>query len=156
MRPKLTLRAIVFGLLLMLYFGICHVEGVADQIELRFLNILILGGGLWVSLYGKALKGQHFGIKYFNGLKDGLYFSFIASFVFAMSFFLYIAAGEYAIIEQFVEKGIINESITAMHLSVFAFMEVFVSGFMMSFIMMQYLKYDWNKKSKKKSELSYQ
>ena len=151
MRPLLSLRAIVFGLLLMLYFGLCYVIGIADRIELRFLNILILGAGLWGTLYSKALRGKNFGVKYFKGLKAGLLFSFIASVVFSFSFFLFTWLGDFGLIESFVQQGLINESVTALHLTALVFVETFVSGFILAFIMMQYLKYNW----REKEELEY-
>lgn len=151
MRPLLLLRAIVFGLLLMLFFGLCHVIGVADQIELRFFNILILGAGLWFTLYAKALKGDNFGVKYFSGLKDGVLFSFIASLVFSVSFYLYLLMRNFNLVDQLVAKGVITEAVTSLHLSGLIIIETCISGFMLSFIMMQFLK----SKKKKEEELVY-
>lgn len=148
----LTLRAIVYGLLLMLYFYICNLSGVADKIELRFFNFLILGIGLWTTLYAKAQRGKEFGVKYFSGLRDGLQFSVISSIVFAASFLLYLWANDFVLVDAFVAKGVINESITALHLAAVILVELITAGFILSFIFMQYLKYNHKKEDEIESE----
>ena len=130
------------GISLFAYFLIMDLIGLADHVELRFFNGLILGLGLWSALYEPSKAGKHFGLPYFAGLKRGVRISIGASIMFILFFLAYNALTGNAFIEHLYTQQIIPTYVSVWQLMILLFAEGLVAGFVMSFMMMQYLKYD--------------
>ena len=141
MKDIFNRKTLLFALILMIYFIVCDLLNVADNIELRFFNILILGAGLWYVLYVKALSGKDFGIEYLHGIKTGLEFSFGTAFLFAIMFLIYSAMTGFRLTEALQAQGVIPEAVSTLHLAGVIVFEGLASGFILTLIMMQYLKY---------------
>ncbi|MBD3635887.1 MAG: hypothetical protein HUJ25_00985 [Crocinitomicaceae bacterium] len=145
MKKIFSLEALGIGVLLMLYFMIVDLIGMADQIELRFFNIVILAAGMWYALYRKATKGKKFGVEYLDGFKQGLQLTFGAAVTFAALFVIYSFATDHALVQELVGTANIPDFITIWHLAAVIIFEGMASGLILSLIMMQYFKYEQHK-----------
>ncbi len=120
------------------YFLIMYMVGLAHIIELRNLNLFIMIPGLWFALnYFKENSNSH--LNYFEGISVGTLTAVIAAIPFSIFMFFFMIYNvdfmmrikETVPFSQYVNPYIIAFIIT---------FEGFISGVMMSFVLMQYLK----------------
>ncbi len=77
------------GLGLMAFFGVMYLLGLANIVELRMLNLIILGIGVYSGL--KKFKESHDKhINYFRALATGVTISTIGSFIFSGFLFFFM------------------------------------------------------------------
>lgn len=134
--------AIYVGLSLFAYFLLMDLIGLANHVELRFFNGVILALGLWGALSAASRTGKHFGLPYLTGIKTGIRLSTGASLMFVLLFLAYNAITGNAFLQDLYIQQVIPEYVSIWQLSILLFAEGLASGFIISFIMMQYLKYD--------------
>jgi len=145
MKKLFKKNAILIGLVLMIYFVIMDLGGLANQIELRFFNAVILGVGLWMVLHQKSKGGKEYGVKYFAGWKEGLRISFGAVTTFAVLFLIYINFAGTDLLAVLKSKSYVPNFFTAWHFAGVILFEGMASGLVMTLIFMQYFKYTSHK-----------
>ena len=77
------------GLGLMAFFGVMYLLGLANIVELRMLNLIILGIGVYSGLK-KFKESQDKHINYFRALATGVTISTIGSFIFSGFLFFFM------------------------------------------------------------------
>ena len=93
--------SLVFGsaiaLCLIVFFFIMKAVGLVHNVELRFLNVLILIGGIIFSInyrmqqdQAKMMTRDGDKTSYFDGIWQGMYTGFIASLLFSVFVFIYL------------------------------------------------------------------
>lgn len=145
-KPIIGTIAFVSGLLIfagmVLYFLLMKFAGFAHIPELRFLNVLLAAtGAAGAVMYYNRHSGKH--IKYLNGLLLGFSSIMIGSVLFAVFIFTYFTLVDPALLAVISTDA----PITGIHISPFTTAisvtaEGAVSGFIISFILMQYFKDD--------------
>ena len=124
------------------YFLLMKLIGLEQIIELRFLNGLIMAVGVTMAIraYKRSLKGE---IGYFRGLGTGIITAVLATVVFAVFMVVYIKAFDDALLDVLAGEQFFGERM-AITPGVVIFMvlmvEGVISGFMISFIAMQWFK----------------
>ncbi|MFT2007866.1 DUF4199 domain-containing protein [Pontibacter sp. 13R65] len=130
------------ALALVAYFLLMKLLGLAHIIELRFLNGLILAGGIVMAIknYKQSVDGM---IRYFKGLGVGTITAITATVLFAVFMLLYIKLFDTKMLEVLSAERYFGERMTVTP-GVVIFMvlmvEGLISGFLISFIAMQYFK----------------
>jgi hypothetical protein len=133
-----VLYALFTTLLLGGYFLLMKSLGLADNTTLRVFNFVILFGGVYKSISAfKDVIGTDF--SYFRGLIMGLKTTLLTALFFTGSILVY-----YSFDPSFI-NGVLNQGGLSGAGSIFGVMgviliEAIVSGFMSSFMCMQYLK----------------
>lgn len=124
------------------YFLLMKLLGLSDVIELRFLNGLIMAVGVVMAI--KALKTFKEGkIGYFQGLGVGIITGVLATIVFAAFMLIYIKAFDDSLLNVLAGNQFFGErmSITpGLVIFMVLMLEGIISGFMISFIAMQWFK----------------
>jgi len=130
-----------YGLLtagaLVAYFLLMRLVGLAENVELRFLNLAILITGIVLAYrcLKKAWKGP---LGYLQGLSCGTFTSLVAVTSFALFTFVYLMFLDPAFMAMLkVEHGRTLNPYTS---ALAVFMEGAFSGMIVSFCLMQYLK----------------
>jgi hypothetical protein len=130
------------ALALILYFLLMKVLGLEQIIELRFLNGLIMAAGVTLAIraYKKSKEGN---IGYFQGLGTGIITSALATVIFAVFMVIYIKGFDNALLDVLAGEQFFGERM-AITPGIVIFMvlilEGIISGFMVSFIAMQWFK----------------
>lgn len=124
------------GLALILFFIIMNLVGLAYVTELRYLNILILMGGLYA--YLKKLSEGDF--DYLGGFSTGIYVSGIAVFTFVIFFMFYIDFIDPAFYEYIRENEPFGSYLNKGALGFMLIAEGLSSGLILTFIFMQHFK----------------
>jgi hypothetical protein len=122
---------------LIFYFFIAYLFGFLHVLELRLLNLFIMGAGIYFSL--KQYKRTHHGeLNYFRALATGVASAFIGTSTFVLFLFLYLK-----IDTQLMQTIIENEPMGIYlnpYIATFAvWVEGIFSGFGLTFIMINYL-----------------
>ncbi|MCJ8166216.1 DUF4199 domain-containing protein [Pontibacter sp. E15-1] len=137
-----------YGLLtaagLVAYFLLMNMLGLVHIVELRFLNGIILAVGIVLAIkgYKRASGGQ---IGYFKGIGTGMITSVTATVLFAVFMVAYAKISGEALIQMLSSNQYLGEMVTATPgIVIFSvlMLEGVISGFMISFIAMQYFKRD--------------
>ncbi|MGB3179815.1 MAG: DUF4199 domain-containing protein [Cyclobacteriaceae bacterium] len=129
----LTCAGLVGYFLLMKAFGFEH------QLELRALNLLILGSGVLASI--KYFKGHTYhNMTYLRGLGAGLLTSMIAVISFALLVFIYLTFIQPGFMEVIRENEPFGVYLNPYNVTAIIILEGIASGFMCSFAIMQYFK----------------
>ncbi|PVY40830.1 DUF4199 domain-containing protein [Pontibacter virosus] len=127
---------------LIAYFLLMKLIGLEQIIELRFLNGLIMAIGVTLSIRGlkKMRQGD---IGYFEGLGTGIITSALATVLFAVFMVVYIKAFDDGLLEVLAGEQFFGDRM-AITPGIVIFMvlmlEGVISGFMVSFIAMQWFK----------------
>ena len=138
--------ALKYGLLtaaaLILYFLLMKLLGLAHIVELRYLNAIILAIGIVLAIKGfkTSLNGE---IKYFKGIGTGILTAVVATLVFAAFMLIYVKALDDTFIEVLSAEELFGDRMEGTPgLVVFTVLvlEGFISGFLVSFIAMQWFK----------------
>jgi len=135
-----------YGLLtavaLLVYFFLMKLLGLVRIIELRFLNGIIMAIGITLAI--KAYKQMvHGNISYFKGLATGLITSVVATVVFAALMVFYVKTAGHSLVEMLSSERYFGEQIESTPgVVIFSvlLLEGVISGFMISFIAMQWFK----------------
>jgi len=134
-------HGLVITLGLIAYFFLMKVLGLAQITELRVLNAIIMFTGIFLSIRNFKRKKFAFEFNYLTGIATG----FFTGMVTAFSFGIFIAAYIYfdppflaAIVADNPQMDFLNPVTSAMVI----FIEAIASGFLFSYISMQYLKKD--------------
>ena len=130
------------ALALISYFLLMKIIGLEHIIELRFLNGVIMAIGVTLAIRGfkKMRQGD---IGYFEGLGAGIITSALATVIFAAFMVVYIKAFDDKLLSVLAGNQYFGERL-AITPGVVVFMvlmlEGVISGFMVSFIAMQWFK----------------
>ena len=126
-----TTAGLIAYFLLMKLFGLVHV------VELRALNLFVLLAGLILAL--RAFKRQEGTIEYLQGIGLGLMTSAIGVVAFSLFVFIYLQMDP-VLMQAIVEKESFGEFLNPYILSFVVALEGTASGFIATFVIMQYLK----------------
>ncbi|MBD1395981.1 DUF4199 domain-containing protein [Pontibacter sp. JH31] len=124
------------------YFLLMKLIGLEQIIELRFLNGLIMAIGVTLAIraYKISKNGE---IGYFHGLGTGIITAVLATVIFAVFMVVYIKAFDDSLLDVLAGEQFFGENM-AITPGVVIFMvlmvEGVISGFMVSFIAMQWFK----------------
>jgi hypothetical protein len=135
-----------YGLLtaagLILYFFLMKLIGLVHIIELRFLNGIIMAIGIVLAIRAyKSVKGGD--ISYFKGLGTGLITAVVGTVLFAAFMVVYAKVAGEQLIEMLSSERYFGERVESTPgVVIFSvlMLEGIISGFMISFIAMQYYK----------------
>jgi hypothetical protein len=122
---------------LILYFFIAYIAGFLHVVELRLLNLVIMGAGIYMAL--QQYKRTHQGnLDYFRALVTGVSSAFIGTSTFVLALFVYLK------IDGNLMKSIIANEPMGVYLNAYiatfaVWVEGIFSGFIMTFILINYL-----------------
>jgi len=125
---------------LIAYFLLMQLLGLADILELRFLNLFILIAAVVGALKYYKKHSNHL-MTYFKGIGVGVFTSMVGAVIFALFMGVYlgvIAPGFYETIRS--EAPTYASQITPVTVSFVILLEGVISGFMTTFIAMQWYK----------------
>lgn len=124
------------------YFLLMKLFGLAHIIELRFLNGVIMAIGVTMSI--RALKIIRQGnLGYFEGLGVGIITSVLATAIFAAFMVVYIKAFDDSLLKVLSGNQFVGERLAitpGVVVFIVLMLEGVISGFMVSFIAMQWFK----------------
>ena len=129
---------------LIFYFVIMRLFNLHKITELHYVNILVLFLGLWFVIKRKVkIKGE---IKYFEGLKSGIVVTLVSLIIFNVFMFVYATIIDPPFLEFLKENIQLSNGLTSQQtmLNVMGILTIegLSSGFIMTFILMQYYKAD--------------
>lgn len=124
--------------MLITYFSIASAFDFKEIEELRYLNVFILFGGVFLANYFYHKDNKHI-TNYLNGFALGMGTTAFAGIIFAtyMYIFMKFLAPEFGLN---VQKAIPFDFVTVELVALIAFLETVLSGFMATFATMQYFK----------------
>jgi hypothetical protein len=124
------------------YFLLMKLFGLEDIIELRFLNGLIMAAGVVMAI--KAFKEYKQGqIGYFQGLGAGIITAALGTVLFAVFMVVYIKAFDDSLLTVLAGNQFFGEHMDitpGIVIFMVLMLEGLISGFMVSFIAMQWFK----------------
>lgn len=131
-------RGVIVTAILIAYFLLMKLFGLADNIWLRTLNAIILFGGVYKSIESwKSKKKDQ--LPYFNGLAVGIWVSAVVAIVFSIFLFAYLSY-DTALMEKISSIPIFRLEFTPAKASLVIFFEAMFSGYIFSYMSMQFLK----------------
>jgi hypothetical protein len=124
------------------YFLLMKVVGLEHVIELRFLNGVIMAIGVTLAIkgYKESKDGQ---IGYFQGLGTGIITSALATVLFAVFMVIYVKAFDDRLLQVLAGDQFFGDRMRitpGIVIFMVLMLEGFISGFMVSFIAMQWFK----------------
>ncbi|WP_299708473.1 DUF4199 domain-containing protein [uncultured Pontibacter sp.] len=124
------------------YFLLMKIIGLEQIIELRFLNGVIMAIGVTLAIKGfkDSKNGQ---IGYFQGLGAGIITSALATVIFAVFMVVYIKAFDDNLLQVLAGEQFFGDRMTitpGIVIFMVLMLEGIISGFMVSFIAMQWFK----------------
>lgn len=130
---------IVTALALTAYFFIMKAFNLAQVIELRFFNFIIMAAGVCYGINSlkHKLNEQEF---YLKGLAQGMVITVVTVVLFATFMTIYLRYFDLALMEEISKKIPYNGSLDAMTIYGSLFLEGLASGAIITFCAMQYLK----------------
>ena len=152
MKRIISLNALYIGSVMTAFFVITDQLHLSEQIGYRFVNVLILAFGMWLTLYRKSKRGKYFGVKYMNGFKQSMRLTAGSVFIFALMFFIYTSTIATDFVPSLIHEGKLPGFFNEFLLSVVVLFEGAATGLVLGLIMMQYFRYSWKIKGK---ELNY-
>jgi hypothetical protein len=122
---------------LAVYFFVAYAAGFLHIIELRSLNFIILGLGIYGSLrqYRRTHPGE---LDYFRALIIGVSSSFIGTSTFVLFLFLYLKI-DGSLMQAIIEKEPMGLYLNAYIATFAVWTEGIFSGFIMTFILINFL-----------------
>ncbi|WP_296619809.1 DUF4199 domain-containing protein [Marivirga sp.] len=122
---------------LVAYFLIMHAVGLDHNLELRALNIVIMGAGVFYSI--KSIKEKNNNFDYFKGIGTGMLTAVSSSLAFSIFIFIYLLSNPDFLLEiKTVEP--FGSYLNAFLISFIIIMEGAGSGFFLSYGVMQWYK----------------
>ncbi|WP_020527891.1 DUF4199 domain-containing protein [Flexithrix dorotheae] len=132
-----------YGLLMaagfIFYFLFMKLIGLHDVVELRVLNFFIIIGGVGLSIH-QSLKRNPDTFGYFEGLRVGVITSAIGVTTFAIFIFFYLAFIDIEFMLWIKENVPLGSFLDPFSIMVTIEVEGMASGFLATFIIMQYEK----------------
>ena len=124
------------------YFMLMKYMSLLDIVELRGLNFLILGGGLFLTYRYYKLK-THAPIDYIKGFSLGTFTSLISVALFAIFIYIYFSKIDPPLLEQLRNNSpLMGQYLTPFSAAFTIILEGGISGLVISFAIMQYYKND--------------
>jgi hypothetical protein len=140
---KIGLKYGIFtALSLIAYFLLMKLIGLERIIELRFLNGVIMAVGVTLAIRGYK-KFREGNIGYFSGLGVGIITAIIGTVVFAAFMVVYIKTFDHRLLEVLAGDQYFGDRLTitpGVVIFTVLMLEGVISGFMISFIAMQWFK----------------
>ncbi|WKV13905.1 DUF4199 domain-containing protein [Marivirga harenae] len=136
------------------YFLIMNAIGLEHNLELRALNIIIMGAGVFFSI--KSIKKKNENFDYFKGIGTGMLTAVSSSLAFAIFIFIYLLSNP-EFLQEIKEVEPFGNYLNAFLISFIIIMEGAGSGFFLSFGIMQWYKKrtpEWFLKEQKNSKES--
>ena len=133
--PEIYGTFIAIGMVL--YFFIAYIFGFLHIIELRMLNLFIMGAGIFFAL--KQFQRTHVGqLDYFRALAVGVSSGFIGTSTFVLFLFLYLKV-DTALMQNIIESEPMGPYLNAYIATFAVWLEGIFSGFIMTFILINFL-----------------
>ena len=126
---------------LIAFFFVMQLLGLTHITELRALNAFIMFAGAFLAIKRFRDKKFNYSFNYLMGIGTGFAVGMITAFLFSLFVVAYLflnPAFTQTIISSYQSNAFLNE----LTLSMVIFIEAMGSGFLFSFISMQYLKQD--------------
>ena len=134
-----NLTGVIVSLLLVSFFLIRRTFGWYQVLELRYFNILILFAGIHSALLSYRNRISPEGIDYLKGLKMGLRISLTAIIPFAIFMGIYLKI-DTNFMNYIIQNGEFGKYLTPGRAAGVVGFEGFVSGAIMTYIIMPYFK----------------
>lgn len=136
---NIELRNGVFTTLgLISFFFLMRAMGLVEIIELRVLNIFIMGAGVYLTVRRVRLDDEHF--NYLKGIWSGLVVAGLSALMFSVFIFFYLRLIDPAFMESLIQTEHFGEYLNPYSVATTIFIEAAFSGFFLSYASMQYLK----------------
>jgi hypothetical protein len=130
---------LITSLALVSYFMIMKALGLAQIIELRFFNILIMAIGICTGIVRLKHKTQEHEF-YLKGLAEGMIITVTAVVTFAIFMTVYLTQFNQPLMHEISTRVPYSGSMDGMVIFISIFMEGMASGAIITFAAMQYLK----------------
>lgn len=140
MKPQVLKHALVTTFLLIAYFHIVELLGLAHNFELKIINGIIFGSILFLMLRKERIKSGPKDFNYLNSFSSGMYYSLIIAVLFASYIMLYVSVLNPSFFTEMKKEAMFGQYITLMSIPVAITLEVMGSGFAITLISLQYLK----------------
>ncbi len=142
-RKELDEGALKYGLMitggLTVYFLLMRVLGLHEVLPLRFLNGLIMAGGIYLALkHYRDLAGNHF--HYLPALGLGLRTTAVGVGGFMLFMYVYLTYLDPGFMEYLASQQRMGKELNRFSASIALFLEGMGSGMVMSFMFLQWLK----------------
>jgi hypothetical protein len=144
MNTAITIEKIAFkygsliAIMLIAFFLIMKLVGLAHIYELRALNFFFLTFGVWQAFRYLKRNDQEF--SYFKGLGTGIFTTAFSLLIFSIFVFIYTNILDPEFMVQLKENAPFGEYLNPYIASFVIFFEGTISGVIVSFGMMQYFK----------------
>ena len=122
---------------LVAYFLIMKAVGLEHNLELRALNIVIMGAGVFYSI--KSIKKNNADFNYFKGIGTGMITAVSSSLAFSVFVFIYLMSNP-DFLQEIKSVEPFGNYLNAFLISFIIIMEGSGSGFFLSFGIMQWYK----------------
>jgi hypothetical protein len=125
---------------LIVYFLLMRAIGLAHHVELRLLNLAILGVGIYFAL--RKFKATHEGqLNYFRGLVTGVTTAAIGSMAFALFLFIYMKV-DGGMMQAVIEQDRMGRYLNAYIAAFVVALEGVFSGLLMTFVLLNWINTD--------------
>jgi hypothetical protein len=125
---------------LIVYFVVMHIAGLAHEVELRLLNLLILVTGVYVAL--KRFRETHEDrLNYFRALITGVSTAAIGSAIFAVFLFAYMTLDD-KLMQSIIDNEPMGRYMNPYIASCIVALEGLFSGLLVTFILINFVATD--------------
>ena len=125
---------------LIAFFLIMRIVNLGHMTELRLLNLIILGSGIYLAL--KKFKGTHSEhLNYFRGLITGVATGGVASLLFGVFLFLYMKL-DTDLMKTIVENEPMGRYLNPYMVAFIVVLEGFFSGLLVTFVILNWVTTD--------------
>lgn len=136
--------ALKYGLLttagLILFFFFMMLIGLAYNVELRVLNLFIMFAGVYAGI--RHRKHHDKKMNYLDGILTGQFTAFTAAISFAVFIFIYLMFLDPSFMVAIQQKEAFGEYLNPYTIAIVIAIEGSASGFLCSYLTMQWLKRD--------------
>ena len=140
MKSSVVKHALVCCLLLIAYFHLIEVFGLAHEFELKAVNGIFFGSILYIMLRKERKASGPDKFNYLDSFSSGMYYSLIVAFLFTSYIMLYIGVINPAFFTEIQEQEMLGQYITLMSIPVALTLEVMGSGLIFTIMSLQILK----------------
>jgi len=131
---------LLIGVGLIAFFGLMYLLGLANHVELRLLNLVILAAGIFYGLKKyKKTHGEH--MQYFNALATGVSIATIGSLLFAGFMFSFMKINS-SFMTWIIENEKMGRYLNAYMASFIILLEGVFSGLLVTFVLLNWLDTD--------------
>ncbi|GLB48403.1 DUF4199 domain-containing protein [Neptunitalea lumnitzerae] len=132
------------------YFMLLKTIGLSDHAWLRFFNAFLLGVGIYSSIRSAKKIGSG-NVRYFNGVKDGLVTGIVATLVFVAFMTLYMYGIDTDFHKRILKQWFDEYTHGPILLLFLLLVEGISSSFILTLLVMQKEKTNWNSRFSKKT-----